>query len=134
MSLALTGAKGGERLAKRWAQQKGVRLVLAKPDFERFGRAAPFRANDQLMTLRPVCVLVLPDSLGPSGRSTAVRAGDEFSRAGPSTRGALRPHRRPPAGPAIGRRAGQLIGRVASLESRALGLGFQPDIKRRVIA
>jgi hypothetical protein len=64
MSLALTGAKGGERLAKRWAQQKGVRLVLARADFERFGRAAPFRANDQLMALRPVCVLVLPESLG----------------------------------------------------------------------
>jgi hypothetical protein len=63
MSLAVTGAKGGERLAKRWAHQKGVRLVLARPDFERFGRAAPFRANDQLMALRPVCVLVLPESL-----------------------------------------------------------------------
>src|SRR5262249_38074475 len=47
MSLALTGAKGGERIAKRWAQQKGVRLVLARPDFARFQRAAPFRANDQ---------------------------------------------------------------------------------------
>lgn len=64
MSLALTGAKGGERLAKRWAQQKGVRLVLARADFARFGRAAPFRANDLLMALWPVCVLVLPESLG----------------------------------------------------------------------
>jgi hypothetical protein len=64
MSLALTGAKGGERLAKRWARQKRVRLVLAKPDFERFGRAAPFRANDQMMALQPVCILFLPESLG----------------------------------------------------------------------
>lgn len=71
MSLALTGAKGGERLAKRWAQQKRVRLVLAKPDFERHGRAAPFRANDQLMALRPVCVLVLPESLGPAALAGA---------------------------------------------------------------
>lgn len=71
MSLALTGAKGGERLAKRWAQQKGVRLVLAKADFERHGRAAPFRANDQLMALRPVCVLVLPESLGPAALAGA---------------------------------------------------------------
>jgi hypothetical protein len=71
MSLALTGAKGGERLAKRWAQQKGVRLVLAKADFERHGRAAPFRANDQLMALRPVCVLVLPESLGPAALADA---------------------------------------------------------------
>jgi len=71
MSLALTGAKGGERLAKRWAQQKGVRLVLARPDFERFGRAAPFRANDQLMALQPVCVLVLPESLGRAAEAGA---------------------------------------------------------------
>lgn len=71
MSLALTDAKGGERLAKRWAQQKGVRLVLAKPDFGRFGRAAPFRANDQMLALRPVCVLVLPESLGASAAAGA---------------------------------------------------------------
>jgi hypothetical protein len=71
MSLALTDAKGGERLAKRWAQQKGVRLVVARPDFQRFGRAAPFRANDQLMALKPVCVLVLPESLGPAAAAGA---------------------------------------------------------------
>jgi SLOG family YspA-like protein len=65
MSLALTGAPGGERLAKRWAQQKRVALVLARPDFVRHGRAAPFRANDELMALEPVCVLVLSQSLAP---------------------------------------------------------------------
>lgn len=67
MSLALTGAPGRERLAKRWAQQNRVRLVLAAPEFERHGRAAPFRANDALMALRPVCALVLARSLeGPA--------------------------------------------------------------------
>jgi hypothetical protein len=71
MSLAVTGAKGGERLAKRWAQQKGVRIVLARPNFERHGRAAPFRANDQLLALRPVCVLVLPESLGAAAAAGA---------------------------------------------------------------
>jgi hypothetical protein len=63
MSLALTGAKGSEQIAKRWAAQKGVRLVLARPDFEKHGRAAPFRANDTLMALRPVCVLALSMSV-----------------------------------------------------------------------
>ncbi|MGH6963307.1 MAG: DUF2493 domain-containing protein, partial [Phenylobacterium sp.] len=66
MALALTGAAGGERIAKRWAAQKRVRLVLARPDFAVHGRAAPFRANDMLMALRPVCVLGLSRSLeGP---------------------------------------------------------------------
>jgi hypothetical protein len=66
MSLGLTGAPGGERLAKRWAAQKRVRLVLARPEFGLHGRAAPFRANDALMALQPVCVLALARSLaGP---------------------------------------------------------------------
>lgn len=66
MALALTGARGGERIARRWAQQKGVRTVIARADFERFGRAAPFRANDTLLALRPVCALVLPATLAKS--------------------------------------------------------------------
>lgn len=63
MSLATSGAKGGEKLAIKWAQQKGVKLVLAKADFDRNGRAAPFRANDDLLALDPVCVLTLANSL-----------------------------------------------------------------------
>lgn len=59
MSLALTGARGAEQIARRWAAQKRVRLVLARPDFAQHGRAAPFRANDVLMALEPVCILTL---------------------------------------------------------------------------
>jgi len=63
MALATTGAKGAERLAIRWAQQKGVTLVLARADFDRHGKAAPFRANDELMALEPSCCLTLAQSL-----------------------------------------------------------------------
>lgn len=70
MSLALTGAPGAEQLAKRWAQQKRVRLVLARPDFAGHGRAAPFRANDALLALDPVCVLSLARSLDPETAAT----------------------------------------------------------------
>lgn len=63
MALATTGAKGGEKIAIKWAQQKKVTLVLAKADFDKNGRAAPFRANDQLMDLEPVCVLTLANTL-----------------------------------------------------------------------
>ena len=90
MSLALTGAKGGERLAKRWAQKKGVRLVLAKPDFARFQRAAPFRANDQLMALRPVCVLVLPESLGRAAEAGAPPFGPAMNLAEQARRAGVR--------------------------------------------
>jgi len=63
MALATTGAKGGEKIAIKWARQKGVTLVLAKADFDRNGRAAPFRANDELIELDPVCVLTLANTL-----------------------------------------------------------------------
>ncbi len=63
MALATSGAKGGEKLAIKWAKQKSVTLVLAKADFDRNGRAAPFRANDEMLELDPVCVLTLANSL-----------------------------------------------------------------------
>lgn len=63
MALATSGARGGEKLAIKWANQKGVTLVLAKANFDGNGRAAPFRANDELLDLEPVCVLTLANSL-----------------------------------------------------------------------
>ncbi len=65
MALATSGAKGAEKLAIKWANQKGVTLVLAKADFDRHGRAAPFRANDQMLELEPVCVITLAGTLNP---------------------------------------------------------------------
>jgi len=63
MALATSGAKGGEKLAIKWAKQKHITLVLAKADFNRNGRAAPFRANDEMLDLEPVCVLTLANTL-----------------------------------------------------------------------
>ncbi|WP_122465744.1 MULTISPECIES: DUF2493 domain-containing protein [Brevundimonas] len=63
MALATTGAKGSEKLAIRWAQQKGVTLILARADFDAHGKAAPFRANDALIALEPEICLTLAQSL-----------------------------------------------------------------------
>ena len=63
MALATTGAKGAEKLAIKWAKSKNVTLVLAKADFDRHGRAAPFRANDEMLELDPICVLTLANTL-----------------------------------------------------------------------
>ena len=63
MALATTGAKGSEKLAIRWAQQKGVKLILARADFDAHGKAAPFRANDELIALEPEVCLTLARSL-----------------------------------------------------------------------
>lgn len=63
MKLATTCLNGAERLAMKWARQKGVDLITAKPDFDRFEAAAPFKANDQMLALEPVLVFTLPNSL-----------------------------------------------------------------------
>lgn len=63
MALATTGAKGSEKLAIRWAQQKGVTLILARADFDAHGKAAPFRANDELIALEPEVCLTLACSV-----------------------------------------------------------------------
>ncbi|WP_374322236.1 DUF2493 domain-containing protein [Brevundimonas sp.] len=63
MALATTGARGSERLAIKWAQQKGVKLILARADFDTHGKAAPFRANDELIALEPEVCLTLVHSV-----------------------------------------------------------------------
>jgi hypothetical protein len=69
MRLGVTGLAGAERLAMRWAQQKGVDVILARPDFDRHRTAAPFRANDALLALEPILVLTLSASLEESRRA-----------------------------------------------------------------
>lgn len=63
MALATTGAKGSEKLAIKWAAQKGVKLILARADFDTHGKAAPFRANDELIALEPEVCLTLVHSV-----------------------------------------------------------------------
>jgi hypothetical protein len=93
MALATTGAKGAERLAIRWAQQKGVTLVLARADFDPHGKAAPFRANDELMALEPACCLTLAQSLDAGRASRTHPFGPPWTWRS----------RRPPAGCSISR-------------------------------
>jgi roadblock/LC7 domain-containing protein len=63
MVLATTGAQGPERHAIKWAKAQGVTLILARPDFDRFGRSAVFRCNDEMLELEPACALILDRSL-----------------------------------------------------------------------
>lgn len=86
MKLGVTGLAGAERLAMRWAQQKSVDVILAKPDFDRHRTAAPFRANDALLALEPVLVLTLPASLDEARRA-------EQTPFGPALNSARRPSR-----------------------------------------
>ena len=56
------GGPGVERVAAKWAERNGVHQIVCKPDWDRHGRAAPFRRNDQLLDLLPKGVIAFPGS------------------------------------------------------------------------
>ena len=62
MVLVHGGGPGVERIAAQWAERNGVHQVVCRPDWNRHGRAAPFRRNDELLNLLPKGVLAFPGS------------------------------------------------------------------------
>ena len=54
------GGPGVDRIAARWAEQNGVHQIVCKPDWNRHGRAAPFRRNDEMLDLLPKGVIAFP--------------------------------------------------------------------------
>ncbi len=56
------GGPGVEKIAASWAERNGVHQVVCKPDWDRHGRAAPFRRNDDLLNLLPKGVIAFPGS------------------------------------------------------------------------
>ena len=87
MKLATTGAKGVERFAIGWAKRNMIDVIISKVDFQAHGKAAPFRANDEMLSLDPVCVLTLANSLDashhqPNGFGPALNLGQKAETAG----------------------------------------------------
>ncbi len=62
MVLVHGGGPGVEKIAAQWAEQNGVHQIVCKPDWDRHGRAAPFRRNDELVNLLPKGVIAFPGS------------------------------------------------------------------------
>ena len=56
------GGPGVERIAAQWADRNGVLQIVCKPDWDRHGRAAPFRRNEELLNLLPKGVIAFPGS------------------------------------------------------------------------
>jgi hypothetical protein len=54
--------RGAERIAACWADNRKVPQVVFKPDWNRNGRAAPFKRNDRLIEALPIGVVVFPGS------------------------------------------------------------------------
>ncbi len=62
MVLVHGGGPGVEKIAAKWAETNGIHQVVCKPDWNRHGRAAPFRRNDELLNLLPKGVIAFPGS------------------------------------------------------------------------
>ena len=56
------GGPGVEKIAAQWAERNGVHQIVCKPDWNRHGRAAPFRRNEELLNLLPKGVIAFPGS------------------------------------------------------------------------
>ena len=54
--------RGAERIAACWAENRKVTQIAFKPDWNRHGKAAPFRRNDQMLSVMPAGVIVFPGS------------------------------------------------------------------------
>ncbi len=62
MVLVHGGGPGVEKIAARWAERNGIQQIVCKPDWNKHGRAAPFRRNDDLLNLLPKGVIAFPGS------------------------------------------------------------------------
>ena len=72
---------GGERIAACWARDRGVPQDPRKPDWNRHGRAAPFKRNDAILEAMPKGVIVLPgsgiqDNLADKARKLGIKVWD----------------------------------------------------------
>ena len=62
MVLLHGGGPGAEKIAASWAEKNGVHQVVCKPDWDRDGKAAPFRRNDVLLNFLPKGLVAFPGS------------------------------------------------------------------------
>ncbi|SDR44636.1 Protein of unknown function [Rhizobiales bacterium GAS113] len=54
--------KGAERIAASWADHRKVPQIAFKPDWARHAKAAPFKRNDQMLSILPIGVIAFPGS------------------------------------------------------------------------
>jgi hypothetical protein len=58
MVLCHKGSRGAEKIAAAWAKARKVPQVLFRPNWPAFNKAAPFRANDDMLTAKIAGVIL----------------------------------------------------------------------------
>ena len=51
-----------ERIAAGWAESRGVTQIAFKPNRSKHAKAAPFRRNDEMLSMMPAGVIIFPGS------------------------------------------------------------------------
>jgi hypothetical protein len=60
MVLVHGGAPGAERIAGKWADNRGIKQIVCTPDWKTHAKAAPFRRNDEMLTLDLIGLVAVP--------------------------------------------------------------------------
>lgn len=76
---------GAERAAACWAENRKVTQVAFRPDWNRHGKAAPFKRNDTMIDALPVGLIIFPgtgiqDNLADKARKAGIRLWDFRNR------------------------------------------------------
>ena len=79
---------GGEHIAACWARNRDVPQDPRKPDWDRHGKAAPFKRNDVMLQIMPKGVIVFPGSgiqanLADKARKLGIKVWDFRERRAP---------------------------------------------------
>ncbi len=78
---------GGERIAACWADARKVTQIAFKPDWGRHRKAAPFKRNDEMLSVLPIGVIIFPgtgiqDNLADKARAMGIRPMDYRNKGG----------------------------------------------------
>ena len=67
------GARGIDTLAERYADARGLRKIIIRPNYDLYGRRAPLVRNDEMIALADT-VLVIWDGISHGSKYTIDRA------------------------------------------------------------
>ena len=72
------GAKGADALAEKWAIQNNIALTIIKPNWNKFGRAAGIKRNEEIIKK---CDLVIAFWDGKSsGTASSIKFCEKYSK------------------------------------------------------
>ena len=52
------GAKGIDSVAEKYADEHGIKKIIIRPCYERYGRAAPIKRNEKMVELCDIALIV----------------------------------------------------------------------------